>query len=419
MIFDELLKKESTHESSNLGNQTGIKVIQFYQTDQHKSLVEETFRFIGESAPSAEKYTFSDVAKQVEALRAQVAIIELTHCEDTLEECRRLSERLPNTLSVLILGSTDSISLVRELKAFGFYYLLWPITKVELGEFIEGVFEQHEAANFKHRRRAKRIGVIGSRGGIGVSMITAELGWQLANDKQASCVVVDNNYLSGNLDIFLGVKNREKRKLNAAESGGQIDESAAKALVTRINHRLEYLALGLTTETSTDFYDINNAVVNNLCRDANFIVDDLSASISFDLRPSVLMKQLDVAVVVMDPTISCLRETAALLNSIKKHIEENELRKTVRVVLVLNKHRMSRFQSVTEAEITKYLNAPIDVVLPYEITAEEALVSGNMLSSGKTKLGGQLRSLCSLIVGEVVTPNRVKSFLPFLRKKDV
>ncbi|PKF48969.1 type II secretion protein ATPase, partial [Enterovibrio nigricans] len=201
MIFDELLKKEPSHDVTNLGNQTGIKVVQFYQTDLHKSLVEETFRFIGETAPTAEKYTFSDVARRVEALNAQVAIIELVDCDETLEECRRLSERLPNALSVLILGSVDSISVVRELKTFGFYYLLWPITKVELGEFIEGVFAQHEAANFKHRRRAKRIGVIGSRGGIGVSLITAELGWQLSNEKQASCVVVDNNYLSGNLDI--------------------------------------------------------------------------------------------------------------------------------------------------------------------------------------------------------------------------
>ncbi|PKF48985.1 type II secretion protein ATPase, partial [Enterovibrio nigricans] len=187
--------------------------------------------------------------------------------------------------------------------------------------------------------------------------------------------------------------------------------------VTTINNRLEYLALGLNTENSVYFHNVNNTVVSNLSRDANFIIDDLSASVSFDLRPSVLMKQLDVAVVVMDPTISCLRETAALLNSIKKHIEENELRKTVRVMLVLNKHRASRFQSVTEAEITKYLNAPIDIVLPYEVTVEEALVSGNMLSSGKTKLGNQLRSLCSLIVGEATTPHRVKNFLPFLRKK--
>ncbi|KKD60223.1 type II secretion protein ATPase [Grimontia sp. AD028] len=418
MIFDELLKKDSKSELSNLGNQSGIKVIQFHKTDASKTLVEETFRFIGESQPTAYTYKFDEVPGQVEELRAQVAIIDLVECDDILKECRQLSERLPTSLSVLIIGSVDSISVVRELKAFGFYYLLWPVSKIELAEFIEGVLAQHEAANFKHRRRAKRIGIIGTRGGIGTSLITAELGWLLSNDKQASCVVVDNNYISGNLDIFLGVKNREKRKLNAVESGGNIDEAIAKSLVTRVNHRLDYLALGLDNESSVDFHEVTNTVIGNLTSETNFIIDDLSASVGFDIRPTILMKQLDVAVVVMDPTISCLRETAALLNSIKKHIEENELRKAVRIILVLNKHRASRFHSVTEAEIVKYLNVPIDIVLPYEISAEEALVSGNMLSSGKTKLGSQLRALCSLIVGEEASPSRVKSLFPFFRKKD-
>ncbi|WP_028021810.1 AAA family ATPase [Enterovibrio calviensis] len=418
MIFDELLKKESTSSLSNLGNQSGIKVVQFHRTDESKSLVEETFRFIGETLPTSYQYKFDDVAGQVEELNAQVAIVDLVECEDILKECRQLSERLPTSLSVLIIGGEDSISVVRELKAFGFYYLLWPISKIELAEFVESVLAQHESANFKHRRRAKRIGIIGTRGGIGTSLITAELGWQLSNEKQASCVVVDNNYLSGNLDIYLGVKNREKRKLNAVESSGNVDESIAKSLVTRVNHRLDYLALGLDSETSADFHEVTGTVISNLSSETNFIIDDLSASVSFDLRPSSLIKQLDVAVVVMDPTISCLRETAALLNNIKKHIEENDLRKTVRIMLVLNKHRASRFHSVTESEIVKYLSVPIDVVLPYEVSAEEALVSGTMLSTGKTKLGSQLRVLCSLVVGEVIQPSRVKGLFPFFRKKD-
>lgn len=417
MIFDELLKKETGVETNTLGSQSGIRVVQFHRSEATKSLVEETFRFIGEGLPTAHQYSFSDAPAQIEEIKAQVAIIDLVDCEDTLSECRKLSERLPTALSVLIIGNVDSISVIRELKAFGFYYLLWPVNKIEVAEFVEGVLAQHEAASFKHKRRAKRIGIIGTRGGIGTSMISAELGWQLSHDKQASCVVVDNNYVSGNLDIFLGVKNREKRKLNASESGGAIDDSVAKSLVTRVNTRLDYLALGTTTENSSDFFEINNNVVSSLSSEANFIIDDLSASVGFDIKPSALLKHLDVAVVVMDPTISCLRETAALLNNIKKHIEESEARKTIRIVLVLNKHRASRFQSVTDAEIVKYLNVPVDITLPYEVSVEESLVTGTMLSSGKTKLGSQLRALCSLIVGEVTVP-RSKRLFSFLGKKD-
>ncbi len=417
MIFDELLKKDVSKEAETLGSNTGIKTVQFYRTDVTRTLIEETFTFIGETLPAAEKYVFKEVPSSIETLKAQVAFIDLIDADNILNECRQLSERLPASLSVIILGSVDSISVVRELKAFGFYYLLWPVTKIELGEFIEGVLEQIESANFKNRRLAKRIGVVGTRGGIGATMIAAELGWLLSHEKRASCIVVDNNYLSSNLDIFLGVKNREKRRLNATEITGNMDDSAARSLLTRVSPRLDYLSLGLNNESSSDFHETNDVIVSVLKRDTNFIVDDLSASVSFDIKAKMLVKQLDLAVIVMEPTIACLRETSALLQSIKKHIEESEQRKTLRILLVLNKHRASRFQSVTEAEITKYLSTNIDVVLPYEISAEEVLVSGNKLSSGKTKLGSQLRSLCSLIVGEQTSSPRAKSLLSLFSKK--
>ncbi|WP_407334229.1 CpaE family protein [Enterovibrio sp. 27052020O] len=405
--FGDLLKKESKDSEPAIGSQRGVKSLQFFRTEDVRSLVEETFRFDGHLVPVSYPYKFKDIPTLVEENNSQLVVIDLVGCPDTLKECKQLSARLPAYLSVIILGDVDAISVIRELKSLGFYYLYWPVDKIELAEFVDAVVTRHIEANSLHgRRRAKRIGVIGLRGGVGATLLTAELSWILSNDKQTSCLVVDHNYLSSNLDIFLGIKNREKRRLNDTETGGEIDPTSAKNLVTRVSNRLDYLALGLSDERSADLDEMTELVIDYLAPDTNFILDDYSASVGFDIQPKVLLKTLDVAVLVMEPTISCLRETAAMLSKMKKLFEEPDYKRTVRIILVLNNHRASRFNSVTQAEVEKYLDVPVDIVLPYEITVEEALLNGTYLSSGKSKIGTQIKNLCSRIIGEEIAPKR-------------
>ncbi|EOD78767.1 Type II/IV secretion system ATPase TadZ/CpaE, associated with Flp pilus assembly [Grimontia indica] len=417
--FGDLLKKDQKDSTATSSSKNSLGAIQFYRTDEVRILIEETFRFDGHEPPITQPYKFKDVAVQVEENKAQLAVIDLIGCPDTLKECRQLSARLPTSLSIIIIGDVDSISVVRELKSLGFYYLLWPVDKVDLAEFVQSVVSRHiETSSLKNRRRAKRVGIVGTRGGVGASLLTAELSWVLTNDKQTSCMVVDHNYLSGNLDLLLGLKNRDKRRLTDNEVGTELDHTSAKSLVTRISNRLDYLALGLNNESSADLFETNSLVVSYLTSETNFILDDLSSSVSFDVQPHTIHQMLDVAVIVMEPTISCLRETSAMLNKLAKQTQEAERPKNFRTLLVLNQHRAPRFASVTQAEVEKYLNRPVDIVLPYETKLEEFLVSGTNPGSTKSKFGGEVRRLCSLIIGEDLSPKRKPLFsLPRLGGK--
>ncbi|MEZ9526887.1 AAA family ATPase [Enterovibrio norvegicus] len=397
--FSDLLKKDP-HQTANKP-QKGLSSLHFFRTEEVKDLVEETFRFDGHPAPIAYPYKFREIASKIEEYSAQLVVIDLRGCPDTLKESKQLSSRLPTSVSVIVLGDVDAISVVRELKSLGFYYLFWPVEKMELAEFIQSVASRHiEASNFKNRRRAKRVGVVGIRGGVGCSLLVAELGRMLSHDKQTSCLVVDHNYMSSSLDILLGLKNREKRIINESEVGTELDQTSAKTLVTRVNNRLNYLALGLQDERSTDLFEMNDLVINHLSNETNFTIDDFSASVSFDVSPQVIHSTLDIAIIVMEPTIACLRETAATLGKLKKLADEPDRGKSLRIILVLNQHRAQRFTSVTESEIEKYLDHRIDISLPYEVTIEENLLNGKFLGEGKSKLGNQIRRLCSLIIGE-------------------
>ncbi|USH05078.1 type II secretion protein ATPase [Grimontia kaedaensis] len=409
--FGDLLKKEPKEISSSSTSKNTLGAIQFYRSNELRVLIDETFRFDGHEPPTAKPYKFKDVAPQVEENKSKLVVIDLIGCPDTLKECRQLSARLPTSLSIIIIGDVDAISVVRELKSLGFYYLLWPVEKVDLAEFLQSVFVRHiETSSLKNRRRAKRVGVIGTRGGVGASLLTAELSWVLTNDKHTSCMVVDHNYFSGNLDILLGLKNRDKRRLAENEIGTELDHTSAKSLVTRISNRLDYLALGLNDERSVDLFETNSLIISYLASETNFILDDLSSSVSFDVQPHTIHHLLDVAIIVMEPTISCLRETAALMNKLAKHIQETERPKNFRTILVLNQHRAPRFASVTQAEVERYLNISVDIMLPYESKLEQLLVSGTNPGSTKSKFGGEIRRLCALVIGEDLAPKRKKLF---------
>ncbi|SFO86791.1 AAA family ATPase [Enterovibrio norvegicus] len=415
--FGELLRKDSQHVQSTVSD--GISSIQCFRSNDVKNLVEETFRFDGHPPPIALPYKFKDVANQIEEHHAQLVVIDLCGCPDTIKESKQLSSRLPTSVSVVVLGDVDSISVVRELKALGFYYLLWPVEKIELAEFVQSVVSRHIAAsNFKNRRRAKRVGIVGIRGGIGCSLLTSELAWFLSHEKQTSCLVVDHNYMSSSLDILLGLKNRDKRTINDSEVTGDIDATSAKTLVTKVSNRLDYLALGLQEERSIDLHDINDLVISHLSNETNFVIDDYSASVGFDVSPHVINASLDIAVIMMEPTISCLRETSAMLGKLKKLMEEPDKTKSLRILLVLNQHRASRFSSVNVSEIEKYLDHKIDIEFPYEISIEENLLNGVHLSTGKSKFGDQVRRLCALMIGEDLsqTSKRLFSFSMLGRK---
>lgn len=392
--------------NSNINNDEkseGYESVVFYNTDNCSAMICEAYRFEGLKEPALVENNEKDIIKFVNTHNVEVIILELTNCDDVIGETEKAVQYLPSHASIIVIGEEDSITIVRSLKKFGVYYLFWPTPKQEFIEFVTNVHENRKRqSGIAAKRRAKVITVVGTKGGVGCSLVSAELAYSLSGHNQASTVLVDHNYTSSNLDIMLGKKGVEKKSLSAETIVRALDLSSAQSLLNQVSEKVQLLAMCASDEKPDESHDdirqVTDSVVNLISHDANFVIEDVSASVGFDPKPDWLCKQSDCIVLLLEPTVSSLREAGRIMTGIKSYIETNP--DSLRVIVVVNNSRGGKFETVTPSEITHYLKHKIDISLPYAAEAGDIILQGERLIESRSKLAKPLKILTSLILGE-------------------
>lgn len=122
-MFDlvDLLKTDN----SQAEHEEKITSVLFHQTEECRSLVEEAYRFEGITAPAVLENTDADIRKHIRESTIEIVIVELNISDNVTEDMRQISHLLPNHASVIVVGSEDAISTIRNLKDMGFYYLFY------------------------------------------------------------------------------------------------------------------------------------------------------------------------------------------------------------------------------------------------------------------------------------------------------
>ncbi|WP_087023859.1 AAA family ATPase [Thaumasiovibrio subtropicus] len=396
-MFDlvDILNKHTVDEQQ----ENAIKAVLFFKTEVCRSLVMEAFAFEGLGKPVILENKDIHIVEHVETQEIELVLLELNNSDSVVADAERISHIIPNHASVVVIGDEDAISTIRQLKGMGFYYLFWPISKQELIDFVKSVNENRQRQKgLGQNRKGKRVSVVGSKGGVGCSLICAEIAYGLADDKHASALLVDHHYSGGNLDIMLGKKDLAKRQLQPGTLTSKLDHNSALTLLDKVSEKIKVLSIGSKEGGHQEVRDFTDSVVELVSHDVNFIVEDVSASINFEASAAWLCERSDIIVIVMEPTVSSLRETERLLEKVNPL--RHEAGHPIRLLLVVNHHRASKFETVSDKDIETYLDKKIDVTLPYEPHAGDLVLQGKRLFNGKTKMSSPLKLLVSKLVGE-------------------
>ncbi|MEF1187598.1 chromosome partitioning protein ParA, partial [Vibrio sinaloensis] len=175
------------------------------------------------------------IKKYARSSALEIVIVELNESNNVTEDMRRISHLLPNSASVIVVGSEDAISTIRNLKEMGFYYLFWPVSKQELIDFVKNVSDNRQRnAGLGKAREAKKVAFWGASGGVGNSLLVAEIACELSSKKNSSCVVIDHDFVGGNLDILLGLKKFEKKDIPPGALTSNLDTSYALNMTQKI-----------------------------------------------------------------------------------------------------------------------------------------------------------------------------------------
>ncbi len=391
MDLVDILKKGQSKKAK----ESAVTSVLFYQSEACQKSVLEAYRFDGMQEPGIKINSDESINEHVKKSQLEVVLVELNESAHIIKDAERISHLLPNNASVIIIGSEDSISTIRQLKALGFYYLFWPVSKEELVDFIRTVEKNRlKKAGLSKSRIAKKIAFWGVKGGVGNSVIASQVAYSLCEKKNSTCVVVDHNYSGGNLDILMGLRNFKKKAVLKSDSITNIDSVYAKSLVKKVTSMLSILALESEDMEERDIKAYNNALSSELASQCHFIIEDYSSSASSVDDLEHVSRTFDTIVMVLSPTVSSLREASKLQSKLKK------LGTSAKVLFVLNYTIAEKFATVTQEEVVKYIGQPIDVIFPLETGLDAALLDKKRLHQSSSSMSQAVKLLTSLLLGE-------------------
>lgn len=394
-LIDILNKKVSQTHST-----TGIRSVVFYQTEECKTLIREACNFEGFNLPEFQPLTDENVTEFSKGEDIELIIVELNESPDLVVDAERICHLIPNTASVIIVGKEDSISTIRRLRSLVLYYLFWPVTKEEFIDFALGVYRNREANNgVGLTRKAKQISFIGCKGGVGNTFICAEIGRYLSSERHASCVLIDNAYHGGNMDIMLGIEGFEKREIRAGSQVLNLDEAASQSLLKKQSSSLAVLSLTSNDMEVEELKQFTKSASGHISQTSNFLLEDLSNTSSLIYSVKELVEVSNCIVLTFSPSVSSLREAGLF----KRKLDDSMgLDNTLRVILVMNNSLANGDATVTQQEAEKYLKSPIDIVIPHIKKLDFKLMEGKSIISMGGKPARTLETLGALILGEEV-----------------
>ncbi len=239
---------------------------------------------------------------------------------DGVEVARQLRSD-PATKDILIIMFTAKSQVDDKLEGFDAGaddYLTKPTQPRELMAHVKAVLKRGKPVKTisakEFSERGQVIGLIGPKGGIGVSTLAVNLGIALHNLEKKSVVVADFRPGCGTIGLELGfsISQGMKRLMNL--SPGEINPSMVEAELTDHPLGVRFLLSSPQPQDARMLSSVENfqAIAQCLPFLANYILLDLSPGIT--PVNEVVLKQCDRLIVVVEPILQTIIQAKLLLN---------------------------------------------------------------------------------------------------------
>jgi len=257
-------------------------------------------------------------------------------------------------------------------------------------------------------RKAKTIGIISIKGGVGKTTTVSNLGAILANDFGKKVLVVDANFTAPNLGLHLGIVDPAKSLHDVLGERVPIE----KAIISH-EYGFDVLPAALVPKQRINPYKLINRL-NEIKKNYDIILIDSSPTLNEEIVSTIVASDELLVVTSPDyPTLSC---TMRAIQAVKRKNREV-------IGLVLNKVRGKNFELSIE-EIEKNAETPVLAVLKDDVRILEALslTKPAAIHSPKSDTIIEYKKLAAALVGEEYKGDifeRMKSFISPKTKQDL
>jgi len=324
-------------------------------------------------------------------------IVDITDAPKPLNALLPIVAAFMDNTKVIAIGNVNDVQFYHEVIEAGVAdYMVKPITEKALTTAINRITQPTATGQSDNRRV---VTVIGSRGGVGASLIAVNCAWLMAQEQKRATTLLDLDLQNGTVALALDIEPTRGLR-EALEHPARIDSLFISSAAVKVGERLHVMAAEESVEEDVH-YDASGVTIllDAIKRQSECIVIDLPRS-AIRARARVLSAATDI-VLVTDFTLAGLRD------AIRINAQIDQLAPNAHFTLVANRcvHRDS---ALARSEFERALGRKVDLVLPEDPkAAQQAASAGKPLSAAvpSSKTAAALRQLATRI-GQVPTEKR-------------
>ncbi len=328
-----------------------------------------------------------------------VLFVDLSEASDPLNDINALAEVCEPGTIVLAAGTVNDVTLYRDLIASGIQdYLVKPVTADALREaFIQAQLvlqtPARSDADDGDEKPHTAIGVIGTRGGVGASMLATSLAWMFSDkDKRATALLdLDVQFGTGALSFDL---EPGRGLVDALENPSRIDGLFIERAMTRVNDKLAILSAEAPINQplmadGTALHQLEEELKGAF----EALVIDMPRSIA--VQHPHLLGDLNHIVVVTEQSLASTRDAIRLLGFLRSNAPQ------AKISVVANRVSTSPPPEVSRKDFEASIERKIDVVIPADMKqAVTAAKQGKALAAiASGKLASGLEDVLKVILG--------------------
>lgn len=333
--------------------------------------------------------------------------------EAVLAELAKLAQVCGPDTKVIVIGHLNDVLLYRELMRQGVSeYLVAPVHQLQLIETIAGLF---------HDPKAKPLGrifaFVGSKGGVGSSMLAHNVGWYLSRHLDTDTVITDFDLAFGTA----GLNFNQDAAQGIADALGQpdrVDQTLLDRLLTKCGDKLSLLASpgAIDRDMHIDAGAVE-VILNTVRQSVPCVIVDVPNMWAPWIRQTLL--QADEVVITATPELASLRNTKNLVDLLKQARPNDRPPR-----LVMNQVGIPKRPEIPVADFAKAIGLEPALTIAYDaLTFGTAASNGQMLAevSAKAKAADAVANLAQALIGQEKPARPSKFSLTFasklLRKK--
>lgn len=326
-----------------------------------------------------------------------ILMVDLSESGDPLNDINALAEVCEPGTVVIAIGQVNDVRLYRDLLASGIHdYLLKPLSSGQVRDALvqaQSVFSAPKGNEANAANRHISTAIVGTRGGVGASMLATSLAWLFSTDQKMPTALLDLDIHFGTGALTLDLE-PGRGLTDAIDNPSRIDGLFIERAMIRANDNLSILSAEapinspLITDGSA-FVQLEEEFRHAF----EMTVIDLPRNMLINFPH--LLADVNVVVVTTEMTLASARDAIRILSWLKSNAPH------ATPIVVANKIQPG-LGEITKADFEASIERKIDFSIPFDQRAavNAAKLGQTFVDANRaTKAASVIRELADSVIG--------------------